>query len=199
LDLTCAGDNNLTLEYIKQRLRDTPFRGPTAPLDVYRRAAVLIPLLCKDDQLSLLYIRRTETVQDHKGQVSFPGGGVESEDRDIIATALRETWEEVGVLPEDMVILGCMREFHTVSGYSIVPVVGVVPWPYQLNLSSDEVSRAFTIPLSWLAGPGHHSEKPYSRPDGRVENVIFFEPFDGDLLWGITARITLNFLQILGL
>ena len=92
-----------------------------------------------------------------------------------------------------------MREFHTVSGYSIVPVVGVVPWPYQLRLSSEEVSRAFTIPLSWLAVPAHHSEKPYTRPDGRVENVIFFEPFDGDLLWGITARITLNFLQILGM
>ena len=195
--LACNDKNDHTQEYIQQRLRDTPMRGPTAPLDVFRRAAVLIPLLCEKGELSLLFIRRTETVQDHKGQVSFPGGAVEPEDRDIINTALRETWEEVGISPEEIKILGCMREYHTISRFSIVPVVGVVPWPYQLNLSKEEVSRAFTIPLSWLAVSSHHSEKPYSRPDGRVENVIFFEPFDGDLLWGITARITLNFLQIL--
>lgn len=199
MDQACTGENNFTLEYIKQRLRETPMRGPTAPLDVFQRAAVLIPLLCEKEKLSLLYIRRTETVQDHKGQVSFPGGGVEPEDNDIIATALRETWEEIGIPPEEIHILGCMREYHTVSKYSIVPVVGVVPWPYSLKLSREEVSRAFTIPLSWLAVPTHHAEKPYSRPDGRVENVIFFDPFNGDLLWGISARITLNFLQILGL
>lgn len=199
MDLGCTGENNITLDYIKQRLRDTPWRGPTAPVDVFRRAAVLLPLLCEKGNLSLLFIRRTETVQDHKGQVSFPGGAVEPEDRDITITALRETWEEVGIAPEEIDILGCMREYHTISGYSIVPVVGVVPWPYQLRLSQQEVSRVFTIPLSWLVVPAHHSEKPYSRPDGRVENVVFFDLYDGDLLWGITARITLNFLQILGL
>jgi len=199
LDLACTGENNITLECIKQRLCETTMRGSTAPLDVFRRAAVLIPLLCEKEKLSVLYIRRTETVQDHKGQVSFPGGAVEPEDNDIIATALRETWEEIGIPPEEIHILGCMREYHTVSKYSIVPVVGVVPWPYQLKLSREEVGRAFTIPLSWLAVPTHHVEKPYSRPDGRVDNVIFFDPFYGDLLWGITARITLNFLQILGL
>ena len=78
MDLACTGEINVTLDNIKQRLRGTLFRGPTAPLDVFRRAAVLLPLLCEDGQLSLLFIRRTETVQDHKGQVSFPGGGVEA-------------------------------------------------------------------------------------------------------------------------
>ncbi|MBE3143507.1 MAG: CoA pyrophosphatase [Planctomycetes bacterium] len=182
MDLACTDENNITLEYIKQRLRDTPIRGPTAPLDGFRRAAVLIPLLCEKGKLSLLYIRRTETVQDHKGQVSFPGGAVEPEDNDIFATALRETWEEVGIPPEDINILGCMREYHTVSKFSIVPVVGVVPWPFQLKLSREEVNRAFTIPLSWLAVPTHRAERPYYRPDERVENVIYFEPFDGNLL-----------------
>ncbi len=160
---------------------------------------MLIPLLCEGERWHLLFIRRTETVQDHKGQVSFPGGAYEAEDASMEATALRETWEEVGIPPAEINLLGTMPVFSTISSFAITPVVGQIPWPYPLKLEPAEVSRVFTIPIEWLADPVHWSEKPYVRPNGRQEKVIFFELYDGELLWGITARITLDFLKLLDL
>jgi 8-oxo-dGTP pyrophosphatase MutT (NUDIX family) len=160
---------------------------------------VLIPLLCDGDQWHLLFIRRTETVQHHKGQVSFPGGAYELEDASLQATALRETWEEVGIPPAEINVLGQMPVFGTISSYAITPVVGQIPWPYPLKPEPAEVSRVFTIPIEWLADPAHWSEKPYVRPNGQQEQVLFFDHYDGELLWGITARITLDFLKLVNL
>ncbi len=170
-----------------------------ASLSGLRKAAVLLPLLCDGDHWHLLFIRRTELVQDHKGQVSFPGGAFEPEDVDLEATALRETWEEVGIPSQEINLLGKLSVFSSVSGFAITPVVGRIPWPFPLKLEPTEVSRAFTIPIEWLAHSANWSEKPYTRLNGRQEKVIFFNHYDGELLWGITARITLDFLELLHL
>ena len=114
-------------------------------------------------------------------------------------TALRETWEEVGIPSQEINLLGKLPVFSSVSRFAITPVVGQIPWPYPLKLEPAEVSRAFTIPIEWLANSANWSEKPYTRPNGRQEKVIFFNPYDGELLWGITARITLDFLNLLHL
>lgn len=185
---------------IASTLRDCPqAENSRDSLNGLRKAAVLLPMLCDGNQWHLLFIRRTELVQDHKGQVSFPGGAFEPEDVDLEATALRETWEEVGIPSQEINLLGKLPVFSSVSGFAITPVVGQIPWPYPLKLEPAEVSRAFTIPIEWLANSANWSEKPYPRLNGRQEKVIFFNFYDGELLWGITARITLDFLKILHL
>lgn len=193
----------LTEDEITRRL--TAFQDALAPEQagdfshlVLRPAAVLVPLLFENGQWHLLFTRRTETVQSHKGQVSFPGGAADPEDRSPEDTALREAFEEIGLLPGDVNLLGRMPFFPTVTNYLITPVVGRIRWPVAFVPSVEEVSRVFTIPLHWLADPAHREVRPLQRV-GFYENVIYFQPYDGETLWGITARITVEFLHILQL
>lgn len=159
-----------------------------------KSAAVLVPLLWDGGEWHLLFTRRTDTVHDHKGQVSFPGGGSEPHDPTPEATALRETFEEIGIKPKDVRTIGQLVPMVTITHFSITPVVGIIPWPVSLSLSTDEVSRAFTIPLHWLAQPENHQVKT-TELDGHSYQVVYFSPFDGETLWGITARITLTLLE----
>ncbi len=191
----------LTESFIRARL--APYTAASAPLSSngrsLRRAAVLVPLLRLDGAWHLLYTRRTDEVLNHKGQVSFPGGAVEPEDTTLEAAALREANEEVGLEAQDAELLGRMPDYSTISSYLITPVVARVRWPFDLRLEPAEVVRAFTIPLAWLADQGNWEERPYQRPNGVVEPVVFYETYEGELLWGITARITVRFLEILRL
>ena len=177
-------------------------RSQPAPLPAgrsFRAAAVLVPLVCLDNDWHLLLTRRTETVQTHKGQIAFPGGAVEPADRTRIDTALRETLEEIGVHQDAIEVLGLMDEMPTISGYLITPVVGVVQWPVELCLEPSEVSRVFLVPLQWLADSQNYEEVLMNLPDGRREKVVYFQPYDGEKVWGATGRITLNFLKTIGL
>jgi len=193
--------SQLTEEFIKQRLRnteqpsylETPFDEFKGPM---RRAAVLIPLAWMEDEWHLLFTRRTDRVDDHKGQVSFPGGRTEPEDDSPVTTALREADEEIGVRQTDVRLLGLLGEYLTVTNYLVTPVVGVIPWPYAFTIHTLEVGRVFTIPLSWLADAAHRQEMV--RAEGG-RSVIMYLPYDGELLWGVTARITVSFLKSLGL
>ena len=163
-------------------------------------AAVLIPLVWWDDEWHLAFTRRTEMVEHHKGQVSFPGGGCEVGESTPEATALREAWEEIGLKPEDVRLLGRMNDVITITRYRVTPVVGVIPWPYRARLEPAEVERLFTIPLSWLAVRANWDEQPVT-PAGvlRPFPVIRYQSYDGEILWGASARITQNFLSVLGL
>ena len=192
-------DENQFAELVRQAVR--PDGVPQAetereillkPLEAsqgIRRAAVLAPLVRVDGGWRLLFIRRSEEVLDHKGQVAFPGGSWEEEDGSDEQTALRETWEEIGVAARDVRVLGKMRTFLTGTGYRITPVVGILPWPYTFTLSLSEVASVFTIPLNWLADPANHEERPFER-DGQRVQVIYYSLYQGELLWGATARMT---------
>lgn len=164
-----------------------------------RQASVLIPMVVIDSEWHLLYTRRSDELTDHRGQVAFPGGAADPGDRDAVATALRETYEEIGVQPGDVRILGELDDYVTISEFLITPVVGTFNWPYPLTIQTAEVSRAFTIPLAWLARTENWNEQMYRTQTGEVHPVIFYEPYDGELLWGISARITVDFLHALGL
>ena len=99
-----------------------------------------------------------------------------------------------------MKILGEMDPMLTRSSFLVTPVIGTTQGPLEFTLNPHEVGRVFTIPISWLAATGHYFERAYYRPDiGGSEMLVFFEKFDGELVWGITARLIVNFLKVLEL
>ncbi len=109
---------------------------------------------------------------------------------------MREAEEEIGLNPQDVEILGRINEVVTVTHYEITPVVGVFPFPYSFLVSTIEVGRVFTMPLNWLANPRNYWQFQHPRAD---HPTIAYHPYDGELLWGATARITLNFLKTIKL
>ena len=165
-----------------------------APSDSLRCAAVLVPLLRVDGEWHLLYTRRTDRVESHKGQVSFPGGACDEGETSPEQTALREAEEEIGLRPEDVRVLGRLNSMATISSFRVTPVVGVISWPVVFRPAQAEVARVFTMPLAWLADKSNRWEFNIF---GRNHSVIFFHPYDGELLWGATARMTVEFLNAL--
>jgi 8-oxo-dGTP pyrophosphatase MutT (NUDIX family) len=163
-------------------------------------AAVLIPLIRLKNEWQLVFTRRTEAVEHHKGQVSFPGGGCDLDESTPEQTALREAEEEIGLKPGDVHLLGKLNAVLTITRYRVTPVVGVMPWPYDIKLEPAEVERVFTIPLSWLADPANWEERLVS-PTGvpRSFQVIYYKSYEGEILWGATARMTQDFLSAVGL
>ncbi len=166
-----------------------------------RRAAVLIPFLLQDNEWRLLFIRRAENEGDrHSGQVAFPGGVMDPKDNSPQDTALREADEEIGLLSRDVKILGQLNDFITISNFHVTPFVSVIPWPYPIAPSQDEVVRVFTIPLKWLADLKNHRIENRAIPGGHDRiPVIYFEEYDGELLWGVSARFTIYLLESLKL
>ena len=165
-------------------------------------AAVLIPLLLDQDIWKILFIKRTHHKHDrHSGQIAFPGGRSDRSDSTLQETALREAGEEIGLSPEDVEILGESCPITTVTDYQVTPFVGVLPWPYPLVSSPVEVEKMILYPVSWLADSNNHQVKTW-RPDPSAATgfpVIFFEEYLGEILWGATAQIVLDFLDITGL
>ncbi|MCX7609644.1 MAG: CoA pyrophosphatase [Anaerolineales bacterium] len=163
-------------------------------------AAVLLPLARREDGWHILLTRRTDSVEHHKGQVSFPGGACDPQDSGPEATALREAEEEIGLHPTDVRLLGRLNDIVTITRYRVTPVVGVIPWPYSFRPAPGEVARIFTIPLVWLAQRQNYSEQPFT-PLGqpRPVPVVIYREYDGEILWGASARIVLNFLDALEL
>ena len=202
---------SLTEEEIRYRLSAASALPPTAPFPATafpsnffpehsRAAAVLIPLLRIDNIWHILFTRRTNTLPEHSGQVAFPGGSSDPADASPEDTALRETFEEIGLEPENVRILGKLNPLPTISNYCVTPVIGVIPWPYLYHLELVEVSRIFTIPLPWLANPVNHEIRQRALPSPYPPiPVVYFHNYDGELLWGVSAQITLNFLVALGL
>jgi 8-oxo-dGTP pyrophosphatase MutT (NUDIX family) len=162
-----------------------------------RPAAVLVPLYQAGGTWHVLFTQRTHLVETHKGQVSFPGGRVDPEDTDRIATALREAEEEIGLRREDVTVLGQLDELLTVTQYQITPIVGTFPWPYDFVLSEAELSAVFGVPLTWLADP-RNLEIRYRDPLAGGRKVpVYYLHYDSYTIWGATARMLLNLLDVL--
>lgn len=164
-----------------------------------RPAAVLIPLFEKDGAWHLLFTERTHDVEDHKGQVAFPGGRVDEGDESRIATALRETEEEIGLRPEEVTVIGTLDELLTVTQYRVTPVVGTFRWPYEFTTSPAEIAAIFGTPLDWLADPANLEVQLRQPPLGGPPIPVYFFHYDGHTIWGVTAGIVLCFLEAIGL
>jgi len=198
--------DTLTAREIALRLTGASNGSAAAEEVVYGRgrapqpAAVLLPLFRCTGQWHLLYIRRAENAEDrHSGEVAFPGGRIEDQDPHPTGAALREAEEEIGLAAHQVDVLGCLPAFLTASNYLVTPVVGRVPWPLVLQPDPTEVARVFSMPLHWLADPGHHELRPWLPRGHRLPRpVVFFEEHEGERLWGVSARITLSLLQALG-
>jgi 8-oxo-dGTP pyrophosphatase MutT (NUDIX family) len=162
-------------------------------------AAVLIPLLHKAGTWHVLVTQRTENVGHHKGQMSFPGGACEPGDVDLEATALRETYEEIGVPPGAVEVLGALDDFQTISSFVVTPFVGVIPYPFPYRLSDEEVGAVLEVPLSFLRDPSNLRVEPRNH-DGQ-EFEVFFWDYRLDsrtyTIWGATAGILKHLLDLI--
>jgi len=197
--------SHLTEEYISQKLAEAEQNAVDSdgyaeitvkPETRLRCAAVLLPLTYYGDEWHVLFTRRTDRVESHKGQVSFPGGACDEGETTPEQTALREADEEIGMNPADVKVLGRLSRLITVSSFRVSPIVGVIPWPYAFKVAGVEVARVFTIPLLWLANRNNYWEFSLRESE---RSLIAYHPYDGELLWGATARMTLNFLKTLEL
>jgi 8-oxo-dGTP pyrophosphatase MutT (NUDIX family) len=163
-----------------------------------RVSAVLVPLFLKDGQYHLLFIQRTERVREHKGQISFPGGAYEKVDKNLLNTALREAQEEIGLAPGDVEVLGELDDMLTVStNYVISPFVGLIPFPYNFELDKWETEELIEAPVAALQEKGCLSEE-IEITDGK-EVVSYSFKYGDRVIWGATARILKQFLEIVTL
>lgn len=194
-------DRLASIDHKKEMDRSYNPRFPAELFTGYpQSASVLVPMLKNEGQWEILFTRRTSSLPEHSGQVAFPGGRADPEDENSEETALREAEEEINLSPKDVLILGRLRELRTITNYCVQPIVGKIPWPYDFKLAKEEVSRVFTIPLAWLADPSNRRIQYRELPDPHSPiPVIYFNKYEGELLWGVSAEITLNFLETLQL
>ena len=191
-----------SLDHLKEDLRAILAHRVPQRIEVngtdYTQASVLLPLFARDGQYWLLFTRRANTVEYHKGEVSFPGGTVDEDDDSLEGTAKRETFEEIGVREEDIEILGQLDDIPTMtSGFIIHPFVGVVPFPYMFKINKREVEHLIEVPLKFLFDPSQ--PQPLSI-DNKTD--IFKVPafvYKGAVIWGATERILENFINLIRL
>ena len=157
-------------------------------------AAVLLPLFLKDGRYHILFTKRTVYLNHHRGEISFPGGVSQPEDLNPLRTALRETWEEVGIAPDDVEVLGGLDDFLSIHNYLVTPFVGVFPERYPLRVNGEEIERIIEVPLSHLLRPEIFRTEDWTWK-GR-EHQVFFYTFGDDEIWGLTAAILKQFLDI---
>ena len=160
-----------------------------------RPAAVLVPVVRRDAGLTILFTQRTDHLYDHAGQISFPGGRTEAHDQSPAATALRETFEEIGLPPSHVEVLGLLPEYTTVTGYHVTPVVGLVSSPPILRLDAFEVAEAFEVPLKFFLDPGNHQRNTLQY-QGRTRHY-YAMPFEQRYIWGATAGMLMNLYAFL--
>lgn len=158
-------------------------------------SAVLVPIYSQHGEYHILFIKRAETVSEHKGQISFPGGTREEADRTLLDTALRECAEEIGLRAGDAEVLGGLDdEVTTTSNYIVAPFVAVIPYPYQFQMNKDEVDEIIEVPISALL------DKDCLHPDTELLNGEVLDSYayhyQGRIIWGATARILNLFLDV---
>jgi len=155
-----------------------------------RPAAVLVPLVRREGGLTVLFTRRTAHLNEHAGQISFPGGRSEPGDAYAAETALREAAEEIGLAAERVEVLGELHKYVTVTGYRVTPVVGLVNPPLELRLDDFEVAEVFEVPLEFVLDPANHLRNSIVH-EGR-ERRYYAIPYRQYYIWGATAGMIMN-------
>ncbi len=164
---------------------DRPGGDPAPRSPALVAAAVLVPLVERRGGITVLLTQRTEHLDDHPGQISFPGGRVEAGDAGPVETALREAEEEIGLGRRHVEVLGQLERYDTVTGFRITPVVGMVAPGFSLKLDPFEVSEAFEVPLSFILD-SRNCERRSVVFEGRPRETIVML-YQGRFIWGATA------------
>ena len=158
-------------------------------------AAVLVPLVEHPSGLTVLLTQRAETLKDHAGQISFPGGRIEPQDRDAWHAALRESYEEIGLLPEFVEFAGYLPDHHVITGFRVTPVVGFVNPEYQLRIAAAEVHDVFEVPLDFILNAANHKSR--RRRLGDVDIEVHDIPYGERNIWGATAGMLMTLRRML--
>lgn len=158
---------------------DFPLRMPGRP------AAVLLPIVEREEQLTMLFTQRASHLKHHAGQISFPGGKQEPFDIDLQSTALRETHEEIGLTGKNIEVIGSLPMFRTVSKFEVVPYVSIVTPPFTLDLDENEVAEVFEVPLTYLLDQQNHLIHWVKRKDNK--HPVYFIQWHNKNIWGATA------------
>jgi len=185
-------------ELEKRLLKHLSQINPTSPAAETNEAAaaVLILLVNENGEWKIVYTHRTNGVRTHQGEVSFPGGGYEVLDESMVHTALRETYEEIGINPECIRVIGGLDPIRTISNFMVYPFVGIMECAPEFKINPDEVERVFMIPLKWLNDPTNFYEQDHLVEDQFIRKVIHYRNYEDEHLWGLTARITQKLLEI---
>jgi 8-oxo-dGTP pyrophosphatase MutT (NUDIX family) len=161
----------------------------------FTHAAVLIPLYEKERNCHILFTKRTQQVKHHKGQISFPGGVYDEEDRDLKKTALREAREEIGLNENDAQLIGVLDDIVTVTQFIVTPFVGLIPYPYPFQLSEIEIEELIEVPLTSLLDKKCFSEMMID--EGDQKRVVYTYQYGKHAIWGATALILKQLFELL--
>jgi 8-oxo-dGTP pyrophosphatase MutT (NUDIX family) len=193
----------LDAAWLRKRFAEPPEWQPEALDESVRRrpvmtpASVLIPLVLRPEGLTMLLTQRTAHLTDHGGQISFPGGRAEDYDSSPVATALRESEEEIGLDRDHVEVLGTMPDYLTGTGYRITPVVGLVTPPFELTADPNEVAEIFEVPLLFLMDGMNHQRLSFELPEGAGRRTFYAMPYERFFIWGATAGMLRNLFHFL--
>jgi 8-oxo-dGTP pyrophosphatase MutT (NUDIX family) len=202
---TGIGMERLDADWLRSRFSSPPEWIPeitdenrTRPKNVQPvLASVLVPIVMRDTGPTLLLTQRTAHLNDHAGQVSFPGGRMEAVDSTAVETALRETEEEVGLNRRHVEVIGTLPDYSTITGYLVTPVVSLVHPPFELRADPFEVDEIFEVPLSFLMDGNHHQRRTITIPNESGSRSFYAMPYDRFFIWGATAGMLRNLFHLL--
>lgn len=196
--------SRLTAEWLRQRLSQPPLWTPEttdehllATVSSFKAASVLIPLVMRDEGLSLLLTHRAAHLNNHAGQISFPGGRVEITDASSTETALREAQEEIGLDRQHVEVIGSLPQYRTATGYDVTPVIGLIQPPFSLTPDSFEVASIFEVPLSFLMDAKNHQRRSVEMPNGAGTRTFYAMPYQQHFIWGATAGMLRNLFHLM--
>jgi 8-oxo-dGTP pyrophosphatase MutT (NUDIX family) len=184
------------LERLRFRLRGADAVERPQPGTELKAAAVLVPLLQREGELHVLYTRRSDRLASHRGEVAFPGGRFDRRDPHLLATALRETYEEVGIEPQAVDVLGSFEGRRTYStDIMVTPFVGMVHGTPQFRPDPKEVAEIFQVPLSALADPRYRGAHQWHSNGGASHRPAIL--YQRQVIWGLTYELTMRLLELI--
>jgi len=182
--------DSTSLERVRSRLQNLNL--PLNP-KVEKRASVLIPLRQVDDELHLLFTQRASHLNSHSGQVAFPGGKQDPQDRSALEAVLRECEEEIGLAPEQVECLGRIDQIISLYYYLVTPFVAIVAPDFTPRPNPEEIGAVFEVPLSFFLNPAHHTSEEITHEYRRLSHHFHYGEYD---IWGLTAKLVIRFLEL---